>query len=191
MSPFLHSILTANNKITQNTSLLAVNEHDVDVNDRLISELLSHAGSNRGVATSSPSTALSSSSLSSSSSSSSSSAAAAAALMSPIGVRERENLALELRELIAEQRVNRGDSLADGEFARRRLEREQRERELSERETQLLAAVADEEKQYAAELRSLDAELSRQREAERLGAFRLVAVVLLVVCYGVLWCVVL
>jgi chromosome segregation ATPase len=58
-------------------------------------------------------------------------------------------------------------SLVAEELARRRAEREARERALQEREVALLAAVEEEERDWVAQQHKLDAELARQREAQR------------------------
>jgi hypothetical protein len=66
-------------------------------------------------------------------------------------------------------------SVVAEELARRRAERDSRERALQEREIALLAAVEEEERDWVAQQHKLDAELARQRDAQRaeLKALRL------------------
>jgi len=78
----------------------------------------------------------------------------------------REDVAADFKELLDSS--NTRSSFVESEAVRRRIEREQRESALAQREIDLLAAVQEEESTYATELRTLDEELARQREAERL-----------------------
>jgi hypothetical protein len=120
-----------------------------DVSDALIDDLLRNDSDARSMATHSPA----------------------------VKLRTRDDVAADFKELLESSRTQ--SSFVENEALRRRLEREQRESELSKRESELLQAVTEEETTYAAELRTLDEELARQREAERVERQTILQVLLL------------